>query len=301
VKILLTGSNGFLGKYICDHMKLKNYEITTVGRTNSNLICDLSKSKPVIDVRFINLVIHSAGKAHSVPKTETEKQEFYEVNVNGTENLLKGLEYAGVPQQFVFISSVSVYGLEHGRFITENYPLLARDHYGLSKIAAEQLILDWCGQNHVVCTVLRLPLLVGANAPGNLGAMIKAIKKGYYFNIGGGVSRKSMILAQDVARFITLVAPIGGIYNLTDGIHPNFRELSSALSVKKNKKKPVNLPLSLAKILGYMGDLLGSRSPINSSKVNKITSTLTFDDSKARTIHNWKPQSVLEYLKENSL
>ena len=301
MKILLTGSNGFLGKYICDHMKLKNYEITTVGRTNSNLICDLSKSKPVIDVRFINLVIHSAGKAHSVPKTETEKQEFYEVNVNGTENLLKGLEYAGVPQQFVFISSVSVYGLEHGRFITENYPLLARDHYGLSKIAAEQLILDWCGQNHVVCTVLRLPLLVGANAPGNLGAMIKAIKKGYYFNIGGGVSRKSMILAQDVARFITLVAPIGGIYNLTDGIHPNFRELSSALSVKKNKKKPVNLPLSLAKILGYMGDLLGSRSPINSSKVNKITSTLTFDDSKARTIHNWKPQSVLEYLKENSL
>jgi nucleoside-diphosphate-sugar epimerase len=146
-----------------------------------------------------------------------------------------------------------------------------------------------------------LPLLVGLNAPGNLGAMVNAIEKGYYFNIGGGGAIKSMILAKDVARFIPLVAPIGGIYNLTDGIHPNFRELSTAISVKKNKKKPFNLPLRLAKILGFLGDLLGSRSPINSSKVNKITSTLTFDDSKARAIENWKPQSVLEYLKENNL
>jgi nucleoside-diphosphate-sugar epimerase len=301
VKILLTGSSGFLGKYICDHVKLKNYEITTVGRTNSNLICDLSKSIPVIDVRYINLVIHSAGKAHSVPQTETEIQEFYEVNVNGTENLLKGLEYAGVPQQFVFISSVSVYGLEHGQLIKENSPLLARDPYGLSKIAAEQLILDWCGQNHVVCTVLRLPLLVGVNAPGNLGAMVKAITKGYYFNIGGGVARKSMILAQDVARFIPLVAPIGGIYNLTDGFHPNFNELSTYIAINTNKKTPFNLPLSLAKVLGYLGDLLGNRSPLNSSKVNKIISTLTFDDSKARAITNWQTQSVLDYIKDNRL
>jgi len=110
-----------------------------------------------------------------------------------------------------------------------------------------------------------------------------------------------MVLATDVGRFIALIGTTGGIYNLTDGIHPNFKELSTAISVNKNKKKPFNLPLSLAKILGYIGDLLGSRSPINSSKVNKITSTLTFDDSKATAMANWKPQSVLEYLKENSL
>jgi nucleoside-diphosphate-sugar epimerase len=299
MKILLTGGNGFLGLHIKKKLSDNNH-LMTLSRTNSDYLISLDKVLPVFKERF-DLIIHVAGKAHSVPKIEVERQEFYNINVTGTQNLLKGLENRGLPKKFVFISSVSVYGLDSGINVDEDYPLLAKDPYGLSKIAAEQLVSNWCSRNKVACTILRLPLLVGANAPGNLGAMVKAIEKGFYLNIGGGNARKSMVLANDVAQFISLVAPNGGIYNLTDGIHPNFRELSTAISVNKNKKKPFNLPLSLAKILGYMGDLLGSRSPINSSKVNKITSTLTFDDSKARAIENWKPQSVLEYLKDNSL
>jgi nucleoside-diphosphate-sugar epimerase len=298
MKILITGSSGFLGSILKD--SFNEFDVLELNRSSGNYHYALENEIPSFKESF-NLVIHSAGKAHRVPITEKEKQEFYDVNVKGTHNLLKALEKAYLSKQFVFISSVSVYGLVSGINVNEDYPLLAKDPYGLSKIAAENLVSNWCARNNVVCTILRLPLLVGLNAPGNLGAMVNAIEKGYYFNIGGGGAIKSMILAKDVARFIPLVAPIGGIYNLTDGIHPNFRELSTAISVKKNKKKPFNLPLRLAKILGFLGDLLGSRSPINSSKVNKITSTLTFDDSKARAIENWKPQSVLEYLKENNL
>jgi nucleoside-diphosphate-sugar epimerase len=297
LNILITGASGFLGRNIISTLK---GEIYTLGRSKeSNIIQDLGVKIPKLPL--VDLVIHSAGKAHSIPKTELEKKEFYDVNVTGTINLLKALEINGLPYQFVFISSVSVYGLDSGNNITEEHLLLAKDPYGESKILAEKFVTDWCNLNNVVCTILRLPLLIGKTPPGNLGSMLSAIDKGFYFNIDGGKANKSMVLASDVGKFIQLVSPIGGVYNLTDGIHPNFRELSTAISVKKNKKKPSNLPLSLAKTLGYMGDLLGSRSPINSSQVNKITSTLTFDDSKARAIENWKPQSVLEYLKENSL
>jgi len=295
---MITGSSGFLGSIIKNN--ILDYTVFELNRNSGDYHCKLEKVIPTFQETF-DLIIHSAGKAHSVPQTVIEIQEFYNVNVMGTQNLLKGLANAGVPQQFVFISSVSVYGLDSGKLINEEDPLLAKDAYGRSKIIAEQLIVDWCTQNKVICTILRLPLLVGANPPGNLGAMVKAIEKGFYLNIGGGKARKSMVLAKDVGRFIALIATTGGVYNLTDGIHPNFKELSTAISLKKNKKKPFNLPFIVAKILGHIGDLLGSRSPINSSKVNKITSTLTFDDSKARAIENWKPQSVLEYLKENSL
>jgi hypothetical protein len=143
---------------------------------------------------------------------------------------------------------------------------------------------------------LRLPLLVGKNPPGNLGTMIKAIKKGYYFNIGGGNSKKSMVLAEDVARFIPVIAPVGGTYNLTDGEHPSFSALSFAIA----NKKIINLPLFVVKIIGYLGDVIGAKAPINSTKVKKMTSDLTFDDSKAREM-GWKPQPVLEYLKNNEL
>jgi nucleoside-diphosphate-sugar epimerase len=297
--ILITGTNGFLGKSIIKALE-NNYELFCLSRTCGDYKVSLEKEVPIFD-RSFDLVIHAAGKAHSVPKIESERKEFYDVNVTGTENLLKGLEKKGIPKQFVFISSVSVYGQDFGILINEEHKLEAKDAYGLSKIEAEVLVMEWCEKYNVVCTILRLPLLVGENPPGNLGAMIKAISKGYYFNIGGGETRKSMVLAHDVASFISKVAILGGTYNLTDGVHPCFYEMSVAISKQKNKRLPYNLPLSIAKIIGIIGDILGDRAPINSMKLRKITSDLTFDDTKARNVVGWKPQGVLEYFERKGI
>lgn len=299
MNLLLTGANGFLGKSITKGL-CEKYILYNLSRTYGDYRVLLEKEIPFFKQKF-DLVVHAAGKAHSVPKTEEEKKQFHDVNVSGTINLLKGLEKVGIPKQFVFISSVSVYGQESGKDIIEEFPLRAKDSYGISKIEAEILVQEWCNKNQVVGTILRLPLLVGENPPGNLGAMIKAIEKGYYFNINGGKARKSMVLAEDVAAFIPKVAAVGGIYNLTDGVHSDFKELSIAISKQKKKKIPLNLPLFITKLMGYAGDILGDKAPINSSKIKKITSDLTFDDSKARELLGWNPQSVLEYLKNNSL
>lgn len=293
--ILITGGNGFLGKSIIKAFE-NNCELYSLSRTDGNYKVSLEKEVPMFEQSF-DLVVHAAGKAHSFPKTEYESKQFYDINVTGTNNLLKGLVKKGVPKQFVFISSVSVYGQEFGTGINENHQLEAKDAYGLSKIEAELLVNEWCDKHNVVCTILRLPLLVGKNPPGNLRAMIKAIDKGYYFNIAGGKAKKSMVLTKDVASLISVVAPVGGIYNLTDGIHPSFSELSSAIS----KKKYLSLPLGLAKIFGRIGDLIGDRALITSLKVKKITSDLTFDDSKARRLLNWKPESILNYLKSEKI
>jgi nucleoside-diphosphate-sugar epimerase len=294
MNLLITGSTGFFGKEIIRVLK-DSYLIYELSKPDSLNNIRLEKEVPMFSKAF-DMVVHSAGKAHSIIKNETDKNKFFEVNVKGTENLLKGLALAGVPKQFVFISSVAVYGREEGTNITENEKLQAKDPYGLSKIQAEQVVTDWCNINKVVCTVLRLPLLVGKNPPGNLGAMLNAIQKGYYFNVGGGKAKKSMVLVEDVARFIPIIAPVGGIYNLTDGEHPSFVDLSHAIA----KNKIFNLSLFIAKIMGYLGDFLGDKAPINSLKVKKITSNLIFDDSKARS-SGWKSQSVLEYLKTNDL
>ena len=299
MNILLTGANGFLGRIITQKLE-KDNRILSLSRNNGDYQVNLDKEIPDF-LETYDLVIHSAGKAHCVPKTESEKKLFHDVNVIGTENLLKGLEKHTIPKQFVFISSVSVYGLEFGKDINEEHQLEAKDPYGLSKIEAEFLVTKWCKKHNVVCTILRLPLLVGENPPGNLGAMINAIDKGYYFNIGGGKARKSMVLAQDVAVFIPKVAIIGGTYNLTDVVHPDFKELSTEISKKRNKKRPYNISLLSGRILGFIGDVLGKKSPINSLKIKKITSDLTFDDSKAKIILNWNPQSVLDYIKNNNL
>jgi nucleoside-diphosphate-sugar epimerase len=295
MEILVTGANGFLGKHILKELKRKP---VTIGRNSqSDIIIDLSKEIPLLPK--VDLVIHSAGKAHIVPKTDIEKESFFEVNVKGTENLLKGLEMDGLPKQFVFISSVSVYGVISGNHINEEHPLMAKDPYGESKILAEKLVQDWCTKNNIICTILRLPLVVGANPPGNLRAMINGIRKGFYFNISGGNAKKSMVLADDISKILLKAAEVGGVYNLTDGYHPDFHEMSHLISKQLGKGKVNNMPIWIAKILGFVGDIMGSKFPINSDKLNKLNATLTFDDSKARRVFGWNPQAVLKEFKIN--
>ncbi|MBE5321991.1 NAD-dependent epimerase/dehydratase family protein [Pedobacter sp. MR2016-19] len=296
-KLILTGATGFLGKNILSVLNKSNFEVTTLGNPTTNIVCDISIEIPKFPHSF-DLVVHAAGKAHSVPKNKSEEKVFFDVNLNGTHNLLKGFENSNMlPKAFVFISSVAVYGCESGTMINENHPLNAKDAYGLSKIQAEQLIQNWCAKNNVICTILRLPLLVGKNPPGNLGAMIRGIEKGYYFNIGGGKAKKSMVFAKDVAKIIPDASKSGGIYNLTDGYHPSFAELASTIAKTINKKRIFNLPLWVANIMARLGDLLGNKSPINSRKLAKIMADLTFDDTKAKKELNWKPSPVLQGFK----
>jgi len=264
-----------------------------LSRKGSNFNFFLEKRVPDFNLHF-DLVIHAAGKAHSVPKTESEKLEFYNVNVVGTKNLLEGLTNSGIPKYFVFISSVSVYGKDFGLAIDENAPLLAKDPYGLSKIQAEHMVLQWCKMHNVICTIFRLPIVIGNNAPGNLGIMLNGIKQGVYFNISGGSAKKSMVLADDVTKHIIPASKIGGIFNLTDGYHPSFEELSNHISTQLGKRKPMNMPLWCAMLVANFGDLFGNKVPLNTNTLKKITSSLTFDDNKARATFSWKPKSILE-------
>ena len=291
--ILLTGSNGFLGKYLINNLPAKI--VKTLNRSDSDYEVDLSINIPCFTDKF-DTVIHNAGKAHIIPKSKEEIAAFYNVNVLGTRNLLKGLSNS-LPKYFVFISSVSVYGLIIGENINENCSLLAEDPYGKSKIDAELVVKKWCEEHNVICTILRLPLIVGVNPPGNLGSMIQGIKKGYYFNIAGGNAKKSMVLASDIAKFILKAAEVGGTYNLTDGIHPTFNELSKSISRNLDKSFVPNMPLFIANVLAKIGDIVGNTFPINSNKLSKITSTLTFDDSKARIAFGWNPTPILDSFK----
>lgn len=294
MKILLTGATGFLGRIIAQH--LNDHEVISLSRNNASLSADLTKEVPSIPV--IDLVIHSAGKAHIVPRTDFEKKSFNDTNVQGTKNLLKGLDkVVDNIKGFVFISSVAVYGRSAGAMITETDMLLAKDSYGLSKIEAEGIIIKWCRKNNIQFAILRLPLVVGPNPPGNLKLMIEGIKNGYYFNIGGGQARKSVVLADDVAGIVLKAAQVGGIYNLTDGHHPSFNELGNEISRQLKKPNPRNLPIGIAKILALIGDFLGSHAPINTQKLEKITSDLTFNDDKAIQKLNWSPKRVLNEFK----
>ena len=294
-KILLTGSSGFLGSYILDFLENKNYKVVKVGRSSrSDIKIDLSlKELPKIEVDYL---IHVAGKAHVIPKTVEEKEIFFKVNYIGTNNLLKGINPLKL-QSIIFISSVAVYGKEVGELINEKSPLLGNSPYALSKIQAEQSIIDFGTTNNIKTVVLRLPLVTGKKPLGNLRAIIKAIKKGYYFRIGKGQAKKSIIAASDIANLIPELFDLNGVYNLTDISHPMISEIDSIIAKKFNKKIK-SIPIYLIKVIAKIGDMFYF-FPFNSLKFEKLTKNLTFSNKKLFNDIKYRPSKGLSDILKN--
>lgn len=275
----------------------KDYEVSTIGLTDQDDIkINMAKEVPVLETKY-DIVLHAAGKAHVVPKTEAEKQVFFDVNYQGTVNLCKALENAGLPKAIVFISTVAVYGCEFGEGITEEHSLDGDTPYAKSKIMAEEFLTEWCKKNDVVLGILRPSLLAGRKAPGNLGAMVDGIKKGFYLNIAGGRVCKSVLMAEDIARLLPLISEKGGVYNVCDSYQPTFGEISVSVAKQLGKNKPLSIPYWMAWMMAKVGDLLGSRAPINSYKLEKMTKSLTFSNEKARRELGWEPMDVLSNYK----
>lgn len=293
-KLLFTGGTGFLGKNTRPVLE-KLYEVTTCGISSDDMIeVNLAKEVPTLDQRY-DVVLHACGKAHVQPKSEVEIQAFFDVNYQGTVNLCSGLENVGVPKALIFISTVAVYGCEFGKMITEDHPLNGESPYAKSKIMAEQYLLDWCQKHNVVLGILRPSLLAGKNAPGNLGAMVNGIRKGFYMNIAGGKVIKSILMAEDIARLLPIVVEKGGVYNVCDTRQPSFGQISEIVAKQLGKGKPLNIPYWMAWCMAKVGDCLGAKAPINSYKLDKMTKDLTFSNEKARKELGWEPLDVLTH------
>ena len=290
-KMLFTGGAGFLGRNIV-HILEQSYQVTTCGTSDREMIkTDLSKDIPHLN-EIYDIVVHAAGKAHVIHTISEEENAFYAVNYEGTKNLCAALEKAGVPKSFIFISTVAVYGCEYGELISETHPLCGSTPYAKSKIMAEEYLIKWCERNGVILTILRSSLLAGINPPGNLGDMIRGIRKGCYVNIAGGKVKKSIMMAEDIATLIPLVEDKGGIFNVCDTEPLSFGELSQLIAGQLGKRRPVSLPYWSVKCLALIGDMTGGRFLIDSKRLKKLTQSLTFSNLKAVETLGWQPLKV---------
>jgi nucleoside-diphosphate-sugar epimerase/acetyltransferase-like isoleucine patch superfamily enzyme len=228
---LLTGANGFLGRYIYDVLQ-QSWQVDTLGlNPRNNYTTDLSKDSIELNHSY-DLVVHAAAKSNYMGEKDADL--FFQINRDGSKRICEAFDRLAVyPKQFVFISSVAVYGAVHGKNIKEEYPLNGETAYAKSKIEAEEFIESWCREHGIVCTILRSPLIAGQGAPGNIAKMVDAIRKNRFFIIGKGDAQKSMVLPQDIAEFIPAVAAKGGVYNLAGEDHPSIAEFA------ENNCKPI--------------------------------------------------------------
>lgn len=306
MKCLLTGGAGFLGRMLAAGLRESGFDVRVAdlrALPGFPLIpVDLTRPETL---RWpegpFDVLVHAAGLAHVVPATEADGRRFFEVNAGGTQHLLDSLAGPLRPSRAVLISTVAVYGREEGELLDEETPLEARDPYGASRIEAESIFRRWAGREGVPWTILRLPLVWGEDPPGNLGAMIAAMREGRYWGVGRGDARRSLVWGMDVGRAAPAAARVGGVFHMTDGCHPTFREIEEAMAERLGLSPVPRMPRAAAFALAAAGSLggrlLGRRLPFDLGRYRKMTRALTFSDARARAAFAWSPQAVLPLMR----
>ena len=133
-KILITGANSYIGSSFEAYMKkwTDKYVIDTV-----DMIDETWKEKKFSSY---DVVFHVAGIAHK-KETKQNAHLYYKVNRDLAIETAKKAKTDGV-KQFVFLSSMSIYGLEEGIISKDTVPM-PKSNYGKSKLEAEKILLSY--------------------------------------------------------------------------------------------------------------------------------------------------------------
>ncbi|MBN1183763.1 MAG: NAD-dependent epimerase/dehydratase family protein [Bacteroidales bacterium] len=314
MKIAITGGTGCLGhpllERLIDHghdirlLVLPNEPIREFIKQNVTIVRGVLSSKNDLNylTKECEVVFHLAGKVHSVPKTQKEEDEFFRINVQGTENIIRASNENKI-KRIIFYSTVGVYGRDadfHGDEFSKCNPT---NVYAKSKYLAEQLVLKNSLNGGSEGVVLRFPVVYGVGDRGNVAKLIDAVRKKYFVFLGKGDAKRSMISAKNTAKAAVLAAiepeASSQVFCVTDGKDYSINQLIESICISLNTNwRPIHIPILIANGIGKIADLFERHFnvdfPINSSKVKKLSHSLTFSCEKVKQILKFTPDENLQ-------
>lgn len=189
-KILITGANSYVGMSFENWLSQwpDRYHVDTIDMIDGSW---REKSFAGYDVAF-----HVAGIAH-IKETKENEHLYYEINRDLAVETAKKAKADGV-SQFIFMSSMSVYGLDTGviTYATTPYP---KTYYGKSKFEAERIIYALANSNFKI-VILRPPMIYGKGCKGNYAKLARFAKWVPVFpDIN---NQRSMVYIDNLSEFI---------------------------------------------------------------------------------------------------
>lgn len=296
-RVLITGATGFVGRGVVAHALDQQILVRAVSRqqlasSDARLeyqqIGDLSAGTDWSDaVREIDVVVHCAARVHVMKdRSEHPLADFRAANLEATVSLARQAVAAGV-RRLVFISSIGVNGAQtFQRPFTEVDPPAPHSPYAVSKHEAEIALAEVARETGLEVVIIRPPLVYGPDAPGNFGALVRAVRAGRRLPLGAIDNRRSFIGRDNLADFVlTCVSDpraANQTFLISDDCDLSTSDLLRTLAQAANvDARLLAVPVW---ILRLAGAILGKRESIVS-----LTGDLRIDMSKARQVLEWSP------------
>ncbi|MDE5561430.1 MAG: NAD(P)-dependent oxidoreductase [Bacteroidaceae bacterium] len=342
-KVLVTGASGFIGSFIVSEGLERGYDVWAGVRETSSRAyltdsrinfaqLSLNNKQKLVDQLYSfksmmggcgwDYVVHAAGATKC-----RDMEEFYRTNTHGTANLVEALQETGmVPECFVFISSLSVYGAirekqvravprgyARGACISEDEsvydPIMLTDDpapntaYGMSKLSAEYY-LEKQDPDDFPYVILR-PTGVYGPREKDYFVMAKSIAGHTDFAVGFRPQELTFVYVDDVVQAVyksmTSAAACGNCYFLSDGRIYNSRRFSDLIRQELGNPWLLRLRIPkwvlrvICKIGGKIGRMTGRLIVLNDDKYNILAQrNWRCDIEPARQDFDYAPEWPLE-------
>ena len=290
MKILVTGGAGFIGSHIAEYLVQRGDDVTILDNLNTGKIENLSKVNN--DINFVNgdireykllerLVSDSDGVFHeaalaSVQQSLKMQDEYFDVNVSGTENILKLAKEYGF--KVVYASSSSVYGNPKQIPIKESDDRSTVNPYAQTKLEAE-LLAEKYSEMGVKVIGLRYFNVFGKRQSKEYAGVIKLfldrIQQSKPPKINGdGLQIRDFVYIDDVVK--------ANILAMDSDINYKFLNVGSGL------------PISILDLANLVIDASGlSLKPIYCPALSGDIKTTQADLASIKKLLGWQPKTKL--------
>lgn len=225
-RILITGAGSYIGSSLLQYLK----QWPDTFHVNAVTMQDGAWKNE--DFSQYDVVFHAAGIAHR-KETADNAHLYYEVNRDLALAVAEKAKMQGV-RQFIFLSSISIYGMDTGIITPETTPSPI-SHYGKSKLEAEDL-LKKLADSAFKLTIIRPPMVYGKNCKGNFQKLVRLVEVCPIFPKCG--NQRSMIFIDNLCEIVKVCIDNSqaGIFCPQNKEYVSTDKLIALIAKEKDKK-----------------------------------------------------------------
>lgn len=309
-RILVTGGTGFLGRHVVSGLQDRGHEVRVFSRSASDegsvrqrdvdRVSGDVRDQDAVDqaARGVDRIVHLASDFRDL---DSDMDRAYEVNVEGTLNVLRAARQHGV-QRVVHCSTIGVHGSIESPPADEDTPLDPGDvPYEKTKAQAEEALWQFVESESLEATVARP---AGIYGPGDLRLLklFRMIDRGRFVMIGPGEAFIDMVYVADVAEGLILCAldedAAGETFILSSGEYLPVRDFVKSIADELDVAHPrLRVPITPVRAVAWMLETvcapLGISPPLTRRRLGFFEMNRAYSSDKARRIIGYDPATSL--------